>query len=250
MSFKDKVILITGAGSGIGRAAALAFAEQGGKVLVSDINEDGGKETVKIIKAKGGNALFRKANVANYRAVVELVHETVASFGKLDIALNNAGIGGHRHPTATYDLSDWEQVIAVNQTGVFYCMREELKVMSKQGFGCIVNISSIAGMRALPNTIAYTASKHAVIGMTKTAALEYARQGIRVNAVCPVFTHTPMVAAMVDGQEGLEEKLLKTIPLRRFGEVSDVVNAILWLSDPKSSFITGQSIAVDGGQTA
>jgi len=250
MSFKDKVVLITGAGSGIGRAAAVAFAAEGAKVMVSDVNEDGGRETVTAIKKAGGIADFRKANVANYRAVVELVDDTVSSFGRLDIALNNAGIGGSRVPISNYELAEWDQVIAVNQTGVFYCMREELKVMAKQGSGCIVNTSSIAGLRALPMTVAYTASKHAVIGMTKTAALEYARYGIRVNAVCPVFTETPMVESLVAGQEELAQKLVKTIPLRRFGQVEDIVNAIFWLCDDKSSFITGQSLAVDGGQTA
>ena len=179
-----------------------------------------------------------------------MVDETVSTFGRLDIALNNAGIGGTRVPTASYNLAEWDQVIAVNQTGVFYCLREELKVMSKQRSGCVVNVSSIAGMRALPMTIAYTASKHAVIGMTKTAALEYARFGIRVNAVCPVFTETPMVEALVGTQKDLADKLVKTIPMRRFGQVADIVNAIFWLCDDKSSFITGQSLAVDGGQTA
>ena len=133
MSFKDKSVLITGAGSGIGKAAALAFAEAGAKIAVSDINEDGGRATVEAIKQAGGTAFFKKCNVANYRAVVELVHETVSQFGRLDIALNNAGIGGNRVPTSNYDISEWDQVIAINQTGVFYCMREELKIMSKQG---------------------------------------------------------------------------------------------------------------------
>lgn len=250
MSFKDKSVLITGAGSGIGKATALAFAAAGAKVAVSDINEDGGRATVEEIKKGGGIAFFKRCNVANYRAVVELVHETVSQFGSLDIALNNAGIGGNRVPTSNYDISEWDQVISINQTGVFYCMREELKIMSKQGSGCIVNVSSIAGMRALPMTIAYTASKHAVIGMSKTAALEYARYGIRVNAVCPVFTETPMVEALVGEQKDLAEKLVKTIPMRRFGQVEDIVNAIFWLCDEKSSFVTGQSLAIDGGQTA
>lgn len=250
MSFKDKSVLITGAGSGIGKAAALAFAEAGAKIAVSDINEEGGRGTVEEIRRAGGTAFFKKCNVANYRAVVELVDETVSQFGRLDIALNNAGIGGNRIPTSNYDISEWDQVIAINQTGVFYCMREELKIMSKQGSGCIVNVSSIAGMRALPMTIAYTASKHAVIGMTKTAALEYARYGIRVNAVCPVFTETPMVAALVGEQKDLADKLVKTIPMRRFGQVEDIVNGIFWLCDEKSSFVTGQSLAIDGGQTA
>lgn len=250
MSFTGKSVLITGAGSGIGKAAAMAFAESGAKVAVSDVNEEGGRATVESIKSKGGTAFFRRCNVANYRAVVELVDETVSTFGSLDIALNNAGIGGNRVPTASYELAEWDQVIGVNQTGVFYCMREELKIMSKQGSGCIVNVSSVAGMRALPMTIAYTASKHAVIGMTKTAALEYARFGIRVNAVCPVFTETPMVEALVGTQKDLADKLVKTIPMRRFGQVEDIVNAIFWLCDEKSSFITGQSLPVDGGQTA
>jgi NAD(P)-dependent dehydrogenase (short-subunit alcohol dehydrogenase family) len=172
------------------------------------------------------------------------------TFKTLDFAINNAGIGGPYAPTAAYEDDHWEQVIAVNQTGIFYCMREELTVMQNQGNGAIVNVASMAGMRALPNTIAYVASKHAVLGMTKTAALEYARYGVRVNAVCPVFTHSKMFDDMAKANPKMIEALKKTIPMRRFGEPEDIANAIIWLCDGGSSFVTGLSLPIDGGSTA
>lgn len=252
MQFKDKVVVITGAGSGIGRAASLAFAKEGAKVVVSDINEENGQETVKLIEKNGGIAMFIEANVADYEAVKKLMQGAVDAYGSLDIALNNAGMGGPMARTADYDLKFWDVVIAVNQTGVFYCMKEALKHMAAQKSGCIVNVSSMAGLKALPNQIPYVASKHAVIGMTKTAALEYAKKGIRVNAVCPVFTATPMLDLLfqTSGKENIDKMLLQTIPVRRFGEVDDVVNAIFWLCDDRSSFITAQALPVDGGQGA
>ncbi len=250
MQFKDKVVVITGSGSGIGRGAALHFAKEGAKVVVSDINKKNGKETVRRIEAEGGKAIFIAANVANYEEVQALMQGAVKEFGSLDIAINNAGLGGPTVKTAKQDLKDWDLVIAVNQTGVFYCMKEALTQMEKQGSGCIVNISSMAGLRGLPNQLPYTASKHAVIGMTKTAALEYAKRGIRVNAVCPVFTTTPLLDLLFQSKEGIDKMLLQTIPVRRFGEVSDIVNAIAWLCDEGSSFVTGMALPIDGGQSA
>jgi NAD(P)-dependent dehydrogenase (short-subunit alcohol dehydrogenase family) len=248
--FKDKTALITGASSGIGRATALAFAEKGSKVVVSDIDETGGQETVDLIEKMGGKAIFIKANVASKEDIQNLVNQTVAKFKTLDFAINNAGIGGPYAPTAAYEDRAYDKVIAVNQTGVFYCMREELKVMQNQKSGSIVNVSSMAGKRALPNTIAYVASKHAVLGMTKTAALEYARYGIRINAVCPVFTHSKLFDGMVEANPKMIEALKKTIPMRRFGEPEDIANAIIWLCDGGSSFVTGLSLPIDGGSTA
>lgn len=250
MRFKDKVVVITGAGSGIGRGSAISFAKEGAKVVVSDINEEGGKETVAKIEAAGGTATFIAANVADYEAVKALMQGAVDTYGRLDIALNNAGMGGPTVRTADYQLKHWDIVIAVNQTGVFYCMKEALTHMQAQGSGCIVNVASMAGMRALPNQLPYVASKHAVIGMTKTAALEYAKKGIRVNAVCPVFTATPMLDLLFQTKEGIDKMLLQTIPVRRFGEVEDIVNAIFWLCDENSSFITAMALPVDGGQSA
>jgi len=249
MRFENKVVLITGAASGIGKAAAETFAKEGAKIVLSDYNTKLGEMTTAEIIKQGGQAIFVSADVSKYEDVKALVDKAVEEYGCIDIALNNAGIGGPLAPTSEVKPSDWDRVIAVNQTGVYYCMKEELRVMGEQRKGCIVNISSIAGVRGLPNQIAYVASKHAVAGMTKTAALEYARYGIRVNAVCPVFTHTPLVEQLLSMRSDLEEKLLKTIPLRRFGEVEDIVNAITWLSADASSFITGMIMKVDGGQT-
>ncbi len=249
MDFKNKIVLITGAGSGIGRNTAEAFAKAGAQVVVSDINIAGGEETVKQIHAESGKATFVKCDVANYEEVQQLIKTIVAQHGQLDIAVNNAGIAP-KEPAKTGESSlyDWEQVIAINQTGVFYCMKEELKQMMQQESGNIINISSVAGLKALPENLSYVASKHAVVGMTKTAALEYARQGIRLNAVCPVFTVSPMFDPAQLGDYA--EKLKRLIPMKRFGRTQEIADVILWLASEQSSFVTGQAIAVDGGMTA
>lgn len=249
MRFKDQVVFITGGASGIGKAAAFAFAQEGARIAIADLQQELGESVVKDLQEKGTDATFVVCNVADYNAVKAAVQHCYDHFGRLDIGLNNAGIGGPMASTREMELQDWDRVVAVNQSGVFYCMKEELAVMEKQGSGCIVNVSSIAGLRGLPRQIAYTASKHAVIGMTKTTALEYARYGIRVNAICPVFTNTPLVDQLFASVEGIDQKLLRTIPMRRFGEVEDIVNAILWLCDPASSFVTGLALPIDGGQS-
>ena len=248
MNFKNKTVIITGSGSGIGRSTALLYAEKGANVAVSDINENSGNETVELIKKYNGNAIFIKCNVAEYNEVEYLINKTVEHFGSIDIAVNNAGIGGRAlAKIADHPLDDWHDVIAVNQTGVFYCMKLQIQQMLKQGGGNIINISSIAGLRGLSNNFAYSASKHAVIGMTKTAALEYARKNIRVNAICPVFTHSALFQQLLDSKEGLGEKLKRGIPLGRFGEPEEIGEAIMWLSSDKSKFITGHALPVDGG---
>jgi len=247
MDYKDQVVLITGAGSGIGKAAALSYAQQGATVMVSDIDANHAETTAQKILAAGGIAAAISCDVSDYVQVHSLVDQTVARYGRIDISLNNAGIGGDRERTSQFDLESWDRVIAVNQTGVFYCMREELRIMEQQQAGCIINVASIAGLKGFPLQVAYTASKHAVVGMTKTAAGEYAKMGIRINAVCPVFTHTPMVDRLLAYDESLEAKLVKTIPMRRFGEVEDIVGAIQWLSSKWAGFITGQALPVDGG---
>lgn len=251
MDFENKVILITGAGSGIGRAAALLYAQHGGTIVVSDIDPNGGAETVDMILANGGEASFIHCNVADYADVQQLVETAVERYGKIDVAVNNAGIGGASwNKTAEHTLDDWDNIIAVNQTGVFYCMKLELQQMSGQGFGSIINIASIAGLRGLPNNLAYVASKHAVVGMTKTAAMEYAKRNIRVNAVCPVFTVTNLFDPDKIPVEGLGDKLRNTIPMKRWAKVEEMAESILWLSSEKAGFITGHSLAVDGGITA
>ena len=249
-TFQDKTIVITGAGAGIGRATALAFAAKGGKVIVSDINVTAGNETVSLIKEEGGEATFIAADVTRLAQIQNLMTQTVAIYGSLDVGVNNAGIGGPFTRTADYLDADWERVIAVNQTGVFHCMREQLKIMLSQGKGVIVNVSSVAGLRGLENASAYVASKHAVLGLTKVAAREYARKNIRVNAVCPVFTKSALIDQIFDVNPAYEDILRKAIPMRRFGEPADIANAILWLSEETASFVTGLCLPLDGGMTA
>ncbi len=248
MNFKDKVVLITGAGSGIGKATALLYAEKGAKIICADINEENGLAVKNQIKENGGTAIFHKVNVAEPESVNSLFLDTTKQFGRLDIAVNNAGIGAPMAPTHAVQDKDWDRVIAVNQSGVFYGMRAALNIMIKQGSGNIVNISSIAGLRGFQGQLAYCASKHAVVGMTKTAALEYAKQNIRINAVCPVFTISPLVEQLFSVKENMKEKLLKTIPMGRFGDVRDIANTICWISSEEASFMTGMAINVDGGQ--
>ncbi len=251
MRFEGKVVVITGGASGIGKQCAIEFAGEGAQVALADINEVAGVDTCELLKHEGCEADFYQLDVSDYAHVKGVFRRIVDDYGKIDIAVNNAGIGGKSPArTAEHTMEDWEQVIAVNQNGVFYCMKEELKVMELRKQGAIVNISSIAGIRGLPRQLAYTASKHAVVGMTRTAALEYARMGIRVNVVCPVFTNSPLLEKLFGLKEELRDKLIRTIPMGRYGEVSDVANVVLWLSDERSAFITGQVIPVDGGQTA
>ena len=252
MEFKDKVALITGSGSGIGRATALRFASEGASIVVSDVNEAGGNETVAQVEALGGSAIFVKCDVSVYEDVENLMAKTVEKYGKIDIAVNNAGIGGTPGRTESHSRKSWDKVMAVNATGVFYCMQLEIQQMLKQGSGAIVNTASIAGLRGLPNNLAYVASKHAVVGMTKTAAMEYARKNIRINALCPVFTVTSLFNPdLMDSiSSGLSDKLKKGIPMKRFAETKEMADVTLWLCSDRSSFVTGQAISVDGGLTA
>lgn len=252
MEFQNKVVLITGAASGIGRETALAFAKEGASIVVSDINEEGGQETVELVEKIGSKALFIKTNVADFSAVENMIAAIIAHFGKLDIAINNAGIGGALNKTAQTSIESWHQVMSVNASGVFYCMKTEIIEMLKQGGGVIVNVASIAGLKGLPNSLPYVASKHAVVGMTKTAAMEYAKKNIRINAICPVFTVTPLFdPAMMDQiSAGLSEKLKAAIPMKRFANTIEMANTILWLCSDKASFVTGHAMPVDGGLTA
>ena len=193
MEYQDKIVLITGAGSGIGAAAAIAFAEQGAQVIVSDRNEAGGGATVAKIVNANGKAEFIACDVSNYEAVVGLVEQIKAKYNRLDIAINNAGIPGTTARTHDYPVNDFEHVLKVNTSGVFYGMKAQIPLMLAQGHGVIINTASIAGLKGLPNAVAYSASKHAVVGMTKTAAMEYGKKNIRINALCPVFTVTPLL---------------------------------------------------------
>ena len=221
MRYKDKIVLITGSGSGIGKAAAIAFSKEGGELVVSDINEVNGLETVLEIKNSGGKASFFKADVSNHNMVKKLMEYIVEKHGRLDVAINNAGIGGDFAKVTDQTIESWNKTMSVNSSGVFYCVKNQIPIMLKQGGGVILNTSSIAGIRGLPNATAYSASKHAVVGITKTVAMEYAKHNIRVNAICPVFTVTPMFdpEAMDKLKSGISEKLKANIPMKRFADV-------------------------------
>lgn len=246
--FKDKVSLVTGAAGGIGEACALSFAQKGAKVVVADIDEENGKAVVEHIKQDGGEAIFLNVDVSDHAAVEKMVTDTVDAFGRLDCAVNNAGIGGAQADTGEYKIEDWLQVIDINLNGVFYCMRYEIPQMLKQGGGAIVNVSSILGTDAFEQTSAYTASKHGVIGLTKTAALDYAKRGIRVNSVGPAFINTPMVTEGFSDEE--VEGIVSLHPIGRLGEPQEVSDLVTFLCSDQASFMTGGYYLVDGGYTA
>ena len=242
--------LITGGASGIGRVAARAFAREGARVVVSDLTVEGGEETARMIAADGGAALFVKADVTQAADVKAMLLEVERTSGRLDFAVNNAGIDGVRARTADYPEETWSQVLAVNLTGVFLCMRYEIPLMLRQRGSSIVNLASVAGVTGFPAHSAYTASKHGVIGLTKTAALEYAKSGLRVNAVCPCYTRTPMLERMLRVKPDLDAKLQARVPLGRLGTPEEIAAAILYLCTDSAAFITGHSLVMDGGIVA
>ncbi len=245
-----KVALVTGAGSGIGRATALAFARDGAKVVAADIVVEGGEETASLIREAGGEATFVKADVSQAADVEALVARVVSTYGRLDCAHNNAGIEGMMASTADQTEAMWDRVIAVNLTGVWLCMKYEIPQMLKQGGGAIVNTASGAGLIGVPTMPAYVASKHGVVGLTKTAALEYAKSGIRVNAVCPGIIQTPMVERLVTEQPQLGEALVAAEPIGRTGQPEEIAEAVVWMCSEAASFVTGHAMSVDGGYVA
>jgi NAD(P)-dependent dehydrogenase (short-subunit alcohol dehydrogenase family) len=246
-----KVAIVTGAGSGIGRATALAFARQGASVVVSDVAEDGGHETVRLVHERGGEARFVRSDVAREEDVRALVDQAMRHYGRLDYACNNAGIGGLSAPTGEYTLAAWNEIIGVNLTGVWLCMRHEIPAMLESGGGAIVNMASILGHVGFANAPAYVAAKHGLIGLTQTAALEYATRGLRVNAVSPAFIVTPLLekAGLLDEGSAVHAQLVGLHPMQRLGTAKEVAEAVVWLCSDAASFITGHALLVDGGYT-
>lgn len=241
---------MTGAGSGIGRATALAFAANGYDVIAADRDAQGGNETADAIRGRGGKSSSIACDVSDEGSVRLLFTQILAEHGRIDAAFNNAGIEGVQASTADCTSENFDRVIAVNLRGVWLCMREEIRQMVKQGYGgAIVNCSSVAGLIGLPAIPAYAASKHGVIGLTRTAALEYAKQGIRVNAICPGAIDTPMLQRFMGTSPETRGAMVATEPVGRIGRADEIADAVLWLCE-RATFVTGQAIAVDGGWTA
>jgi NAD(P)-dependent dehydrogenase (short-subunit alcohol dehydrogenase family) len=247
---KDKVALITGASTGIGRAAAFAFAREGAQVVLADVDEERGEKLAVEIEGMGVPALFVLTDVARPDHVERLIATIASHFGRLDYAFNNAGIEGVPAPTAECTLENFDRTIGVNLRGVFLCMRAEIPLMLVHEGGVIVNNSSIAGLVGFEGIPAYTASKHGVVGLTRTAALDYATRGIRVNAVCPGVIDTEMVARFTHEDATATETLVATEPVGRMGTPDEIADAVIWLCSDRASFVTGQAIAVDGGYVA
>jgi NAD(P)-dependent dehydrogenase (short-subunit alcohol dehydrogenase family) len=245
---ENKVAIVTGGAMGIGRAIALSYASEGAKVVVADINEKAGNDVIADLTEKGYEAIFIKINIANAGEQEALVKETVKQFGGLHIACNNAAISAPSFPVVDYPLDVWDTVLSINLSGVFYGMRYQIPAMLASGGGSIVNISAMLGQVAKKNASAHVATKHAVVGLTKAVALEYAEQNIRVNVVGPSYIKTPMLTNAFD-EEGMHA-LEKFIPLGRLGEASEVAELVLWLSSSKASFVTGSYYGVDGGYLA
>ena len=244
MLLRDKVAFITGGGSGIGEATAKLFAAEGANVIIADIDEVSGERVSNEI---GSSANFIKCDVTNEENVFEVINEITKTYNRLDCAVNNAGITGTpaNIEDTTYDI--WSQVIQVNLTGVFFCLKHEISQMIKQGFGNIVNVSSGAGLIAVPSMAAYCASKHALLGLTKTAATENLARGIRVNSVLPGSTKTPLLDQALNMSEGMEEIILNSIPSGKFGTPKEVAEGIAWLCSDRASFVSGASLAIDYG---
>jgi NAD(P)-dependent dehydrogenase (short-subunit alcohol dehydrogenase family) len=248
-NFTDKVALVTGGSSGIGRATALAFGEAGARVAVFDVNSDGGSQTVRMIEERGGDALFIQCDVSSEKEAKQAFATMEEYYGKLDFAFNNAGIEGVSIDFADCNEDDWDKILAVNAKGVWHCMKHELQIMTEQSSGAIVNCSSIAGLVGFPKSSAYVASKHAVLGLTKTAALEYARQNIRVNAICPGVIQTAMIDRYTNGNKDTEKTLLSGVPVGRMGTADEIAQSVLWLCSDGASYVYGHALVVDGAWT-
>lgn len=245
-----KVAIVTGSASGIGRASALAFSREGARVVIADWNEEGGEETRRMVQDAGGEAVFVRADVSHAADVKNMVDTAVGTYGRLDCAYNNAGIGCGPTLLCDYDDNEWTRVIDVNLRGVYLCMKYEIPAMLSAGGGAIANTSSAAGLVALAYVAPYVAAKHGVVGLTKAAALDYATQGIRVNAICPGTIRTPLVQQWLDKHPEDEEAWTKVAPMERMADPMEVAEMAVWLCSDRASFVTGQAIAVDGGTVA
>lgn len=246
MKFKDKIVIITGGNSGIGKAAALLFAQEGAKVMVADLSEAIDTELAYAVSQSDGEVRFVKVNVTKLSDIENMIEQTISLWGKFDILVNSAGVLGPRIRTEKYPEEEFDKIIDVNVKGLWHCMKVALRYLVEQRSGNIVNIASVAGHLGMVGHIAYAASKHAVVGMTKTAAIEFAKHGIRINAVCPGFTQTPMLEG-ADTDVAYLEALQYATPMKRFGKPEEIASAILYLAADEASFITGQSVIVDGG---
>jgi NAD(P)-dependent dehydrogenase (short-subunit alcohol dehydrogenase family) len=249
-SFENTVALVTGAASGMGLATAKAFAEAGAAVALADINGDGARSAAEDLVAAGHKAIGVRCDVGDEAEVAALVEQTVSTFGRVDAAFNNAGVQAPPSDMADEDAEEFDRVNAINLRGVWACMKHELRQMREQGSGAIVNCSSLGGLVGLPSRAAYHATKHGVIGLTRSAALEYAPRGIRINAVCPGIIDTPMVADMLVNQSEAMKEMMKEQPIGRLGRPEEIAAAVLWLCGPGSTFVIGHALAVDGGYTA
>jgi NAD(P)-dependent dehydrogenase (short-subunit alcohol dehydrogenase family) len=247
-TLENKVAIITGAGSGIGKSTALLFAKEGAKVVVTDINEEHGNSVVKEIEANGGDAILIKADTSKAEDSEMTVKKTIEKFGQLDIAVNNAGISGPTEPIGEYSIEAWDKVISINLSGVFYGMRYQIPEMQKAGKGSIINVASILGQVGFANSSAYSAAKHGVVGLTKTAGLEYGKSGVRVNAVGPAFIETPLVKDSLS--EDAYNSLAEMHSMGRLGQPNEVAELFLWLASDKASFATGAYYPIDGGYLA
>lgn len=247
-----KVALVTGGASGIGRATALTFAREGAKLMIADMHVDGGQQTAHMITEQGGTATFVQVDVANATAVEAMIAQAVKTYGRLDFAHNNAGIGSQPR-VLLHELSEesWDRVLDINLKGVWLCMKYELTQMLTQGGGAIVNTASIMGLvGSWSRSGAYNASKHGVVGLTKTAALEYARAGIRVNCVCPGYIRTPLIEATLAHNPEMETQIVARHPIGRMGTPEEIAEAVVWLCSDAASFVTGHTMTVDGGYVA
>ena len=247
---RGKVALVTGGSSGIGRASALAFVREGAKVVVCDVNTEGGEETVRMINEARGEGIFVHADVSKAADVEAMVNKTVEVYGRLDYGFNNAGILAGGGPLHESSEENWDRIISINLKGVWLCMKYEIAQMLKQGGGAIVNTASLAGLVGERGNPIYAASKHGVVGVTRSAALQYAKDGIRINAVCPGFIHTAMIDPIIAGRSDLEAALNARHPMGRMGTPNEVAEAVVWLCSDAASFVTGHAMSVDGGYVA